>query len=140
MNKAALTLKWPAALLTGAFSLYCTLLFLRQIGVFGETARKFHLPYYAAAAIVVLTAGAGINIGVSLLLQKEERWLFHASGIFSIYFLLLQLLLTILPGVSSCKCTTLSESLMSITDWNGVTLGFALLAVNGFTLFIHRKP
>lgn len=103
----------------GALCLVCTFMFIFNLRILEELIRENNFPLLGAAVIVVLSSGVGIELGARIILKNDPvHLLINLALGFSVYLFLVQSLLTILPNMSKCKCSTLSENIMSIPDWS----------------------
>ena len=138
MTKFYSTIQILVYWILGIFSLYSALCFIIDFGLLMDVTQKIHLPYIFTSAIGLFTSGFGINIGVSLLNLNPLKSIINYSFSFSIYYMFLQLFLTIVPSMSACHCITFSESIMNIDDWNSVGFAFLFCALNIFVLFLNK--
>ena len=126
-------------LITGLWCLICTFLFVYHLDLLINVAGKLKMSYIISATTVIITSGIGINVGIHLLYRFHAKWRLVISLLFSIYLLFLQLLLTIVPSASSCKCTSWRDSIVNIQDWSRVEYAAILFVMNILLWVIMKK-
>jgi hypothetical protein len=139
MNKFLAVLRTLLPLSLGIYCLYCTFLFIFNLGILDSTFSKLNLPHILVITVVILTSGIGFELGIRLLTwtYRTERLLWLTFG-FSAYVFLLQLTLTITPSISACKCTSISEAIMNILDWSKVEYSGGLFLWSIVVISIFR--
>ena len=126
--------------LAGVLCLYCTASFLYSLDVIVSASRTIILPYPIVAAIIIAASGFGFTLGVYLVTTGVgDKKNLYGIGIFSLLFLILQAGLTIVPALSSCKCVTLQDSIMSITNWWKVKLAASLFMITIALIILRRN-
>ncbi len=138
MNKFRTLIQSLLAIFLGTFLLFCTFFFIWDMNFYINGAQMMHFPYAVAAFIIILNAGFGIIISSKLILLYGRKKDVFILTVFSIYYLILQLFLTIIPKKSNCKCTTLLESVMDIQDWSKVECAIILFSAS-FLFFLYQK-
>lgn len=141
MNKYLIVLNKVLPLTLGVYCLYCTFAFIFNLNLLSGAFSKLSLPHFLLVAVVVATAGVGIELGFRLFTEGStpKRWLLKFAFGFSAYIFILQLVLTITPSASACSCTTLSEVIMNITDWSRVESAGGLLILSMVIIGVSPK-
>lgn len=123
----------------GVFCLLCTLMFIFNLTTMEILIKENHFSAVCAAIIVILVSGIGIELGVRIILGFRHNKLIKIALIFSFLMLLIQLMFVILLNMSKCKCTTLSENIMAVSDWSKVEFSLFFFIYGLFTNFIINK-
>lgn len=126
-------------ILLGLWCVFCIFLFLHQLDLFSNVALKLKVNSAISAIIFVITTGFGINIGIRLLYGDIDAVLLKASLVFSIYYMLLESILTITPSATYCHCISWREAIINIQDWSRVEYAAILLLINLLLWAIMKK-
>ena len=111
----------------GIFCLFCTFSLIFNLETIEKIVMTKHLSGIWAAVAVIMISGVGIELGARSILGIFHKDKLIIALIFSAYLFTVQLLLTVIPGISKCKCTTLRESIMKTSDWSQAKYSFGLL-------------
>ena len=123
----------------GFLSLINILYFIQHIDIFFEVMRNYAYFQISSPLIVILISGFGIKIAFLLLDGIRESIFLLISLVYSALFFILQLIITIIPSASACKCTTLSEAILNIHDWTAVELSLTLAVFNVTVCLLFQK-
>lgn len=123
----------------GILCLYCTFIFIFDLQIVADITKKYHLPYFLVATLIIITSGVGVELGSRLILGLSRQKLVKITMFFSIYMFIIQFFITTVPGFSACNCISFSENLIRVLNWSRVEYSFIFTTCSLFCFFTVNK-
>lgn len=115
--------------------MYCTFDFIFNLELLNRT-----IIFPISIIITFITSGMGLGLSIQMLDENSHsKYLKYIVFSYSIYLFVIQLLITILPGMSKCHCVSLKEAIFSIQDWSRVELATILLVLSIIMIIFYKK-